>query len=76
MKKLLLILFLFVGSFTYGQVFTQTFLDRCTGEVKVVTANFSQGSAVVSFYSRVRTFTYQEFLSGAMNVWLIETYNW
>jgi len=65
-----------MGSFTYGQVFSQTFLDRCTGEVKVVTANFSQGSAVVSFYSRVRTFTYQEFLSGAMNAWLIETYNW
>ena len=76
MKKLLIILFLCISSFSYGQVFSQTFLDRCTGEVKVVTANFSQGSAVVSFYSRVRTFTYQEFLSGAMNAWLIETYNW
>ena len=76
MKKLLLILFLFVGSFTYGQIFTQTFVDRCTGETKLVTANFSQGSAVVSFYSRVRVFTYQEFLQGQLQSWLAETYNW
>ena len=27
-----------------GQVFTQTFVDRCTNEVKVVTADFSTGS--------------------------------
>ena len=76
MKKLLLLLFLFISSFTYGQVFTQTFVDRCTSEVKVVTANFTSGSATVAFYSRIRTFTYQEFLSGQLNAWLIETYAW
>jgi len=65
-----------VSSFTYGQIFTQTFVDRCTGETKLVTANFSQGSAVVSFYSRVKVFTYQEFLQGQLQSWLIETYNW
>ena len=76
MKKLLLILFMFVSSFTYGQIFSQTFVDRCTGETKIVTANFTQGSAVVSFYSRVRVFTYQEFLQGQLQSWLVETYNW
>ena len=67
---------MFVSSFTYGQIFSQTFVDRCTGETKIVTANFSQGSAVVSFYSRVRVFTYQEFLQGQLQSWLAETYNW
>jgi len=67
---------MFVSSFTYGQIFSQTFVDRCTGETKIVTANFTQGSAVVSFYSRVRVFTYQEFLQGQLQSWLVETYNW
>ena len=77
MKKLLLIFFLLIGSLSYGQTtFTQTFVDRCTGEVKVVTANFVNGSATVAFYNRVRTFTYQEFTSGVLQGWLIETYTW
>ena len=44
-KKLLFILLLTILSFSgYGQtVFTQTFVDRCTNEVKVVTANFVNG---------------------------------
>ena len=71
MKKLLISLFLFVSSFTYGQVFTQTFVDRCTNEVKVVTANFTTGSAVVSFYNRVRLFTYEEYLNGTLQGWLV-----
>jgi hypothetical protein len=77
MKKLLIILFLIISGSTYAQTtFTQTFVDRCTGEVKVVTANFVNGSAVVAFYNKVRTFTYQEFLSGELQQWLNETYNW
>lgn len=77
MKKLLLILFLFIGSLSYGQtVFTQTYIDRCTGDVKVVVANFQNGSATVAFYNKVRTFTYEEFLSGELQQWLTETYLW
>jgi len=77
MKKILLILFVLIGSITYGQtVFTQTFVDRCTGNVTIVTANFVQGSATVAFYSKVRTFTYQQFLSGELTQWLNETYTW
>ena len=50
MKKLLsIILFLFITNFSYSQTFTQTFVDRCTGEVQIVTANFTSGSAIVSF---------------------------
>ena len=76
MKQLFIILFLLIGFSSYGQVFTQTFVDRCTGDVKIVTANFISGSATVAFYDKVRTFTYQEFISGELQQWLNETYNW
>jgi len=77
MKKLLIILFLIISGSTYAQTtFTQTFVDRCTGEVKVVTANFVNGSATVAFYNKIRTFTYTEFTNGILNQWLIETYGW
>ena len=77
MRNLLLILFLFIGSLSYGQtVFTQTYIDRCTGDVKVVVANFQNGSATVAFYNKVRTFTYNQFLAGELQSWLTETYTW
>ena len=48
MRKLLSILFfIFVTNLSYGQTFTQTFVDRCTGEVQIVTADFTSGSAIV-----------------------------
>lgn len=77
MRNLLLILFLFIGSLSYGQtIFTQTYVDRCTGNTQVVVANFVNGSATVAFYNKVRTFTYQEFTSGELQQWLNETYTW
>lgn len=77
MKKLLsLLIFIFITNISYGQVFTQTFVDRCTGDVKVVTANFVNGSATVAFYDKIRTFTYQQYLNGELQAWLIQTYNW
>jgi hypothetical protein len=73
--------FLFIVFFVWGvsakaQVFTQTFVDRCTGEIKTVTANFSSGPTTVAFYNRVRVFTPQEALNGTLQQWLVETYNW
>ena len=77
-KTIFILLFFFVVVNSYAQTttFTQTYIDRCTGNVQVVTANFVNGSAVVAFYSKVRTFTYQEFLNGTLHVWLSETYAW
>lgn len=76
-RRIVFILFFFFLSIeSYGQVFTQTFVDRCTGEVKVVTANFVNGSATVAFYNKVRTFTYQEFTNGELQSWLVQTYAW
>jgi len=61
----------------YGQtVFTQTFVDRCTGDVRVVTANFVNGSATVGFYDKVKIFTYQQYLNGELQTWLNQTYQW
>lgn len=75
-KKLTFILFLFCNFNAVGQVFTQTFIDRCTGDVKIVTANFSSGSAIVSFYDKVRIFTYEEFINGTLQIWLVQQYEW
>ena len=77
-KRVLFILLLsLIGLSGYSQtIFTQTFIDRCTGDVKVVNANFVNGSATVAFYNRVRVFTYQEALNGTLQAWLNETYNW
>ena len=73
--------FFIIGFFIWGvsakgQVFTQTFIDRCTGETKVVTANFINGPTTVAFYNRIRVFTPQEATNGTLQQWLIETYNW
>ena len=77
MRKLLsILLFLFISQLSYGQTFTQTFVDRCTGEVQIVTANFQTGSAVVSFYNRVKLFTYQQYVNGELQQWIGETYAW
>lgn len=78
MKKLLFILLLTLSSTSlYSQVFTQTFVDRCTNEVKIVTANFTNSNAAtISFYTRIKTFTREQFLSGELQLWLTETYSW
>ena len=78
MQKILYILFFFVCSNAIGQTqtVTQYFTDRCTNEVKTVTANFVNGSAVVSFYNRVKTFTWEEYTNGTLQAWLNETYAW
>ncbi len=76
-KKLVtLFFFIFWGTLVNAQVFTQTFVDRCTGEVKVVTANFTSGPTAVAFYNKIRVFTPQEATNGTLQQWLVETYNW
>ena len=75
-KKFLFVFFLFCNFNSVGQVFTQTFVDRCTGDIKIVTANFTNGSAIVSFYDKVRVFTFEEYTNGTLQAWLIQTYTW
>ncbi len=40
-----------------GQTFSQTFIDKCSGEKKVATTTMINGYATVSFYNQIRTFT-------------------
>lgn len=77
MRKLLSILaFWFITNLSYGQTFTQTFVDRCTGEVQVVTADFTSGSAIVAFYNEAKLFTYTQYTNGELQQWLVQKYAW
>jgi hypothetical protein len=53
----------------------QSFSDRCTGEIKTVTIQM-QGYTTVSFYNRTKTFTANDFYSGALRTWMEQTYAW
>lgn len=70
-----LILLLLFSSYTYSQVFVQTFTDRCTGELKTIVIPF-EGSTVVAFYNQSRVFTIDDVRSGELQVWLEEVYAW
>ena len=75
MKKWLIgiiLLFLFIN--VNGQTYTQSYVDKCTGEVKLVTTTYVNGNAIVSFYNQVKTFTPQEVQSGLVQAWLNTVY--
>jgi len=77
MKKhlsVVLLLLLLTGT-TFGQTVTQTYTDRCTGEVYVFQIS-SQGTTVIVFYNRARSFTANDITTGVFRSWLEETYNW
>ena len=52
-----------------GQTYTQTFIDKCSGEKKIATTTMFNGYATVSFYNQVRTFTPQEVQTGVVQSW-------
>lgn len=58
-----------------AQTLTQTFVDRCTGEVKVVQVSI-QGSTVVAFYNKTATFTAQDYYNGNLRSWMDDVYAW
>ena len=53
---------------------SQTYIDKCSGEVKIATITYVNGNAFVSFYDQVKTFTPLEVQAGAMQSWLQATY--
>jgi hypothetical protein len=75
MKRLLFLLFLISCSSLYSQNLIQTYIDRCTGEVKVFSVPMN-GSTVVAFYNRSKVFTSTDFQNGTLQSWLEETYLW
>lgn len=77
MKKFIftLIFILTVSIQSYSQTVTQTYYDKCTGEVKVFVIPL-QGSTVVVYYNKTMSVTYNDVQSGAFQKWLEETYLW
>lgn len=75
MKRLLFLLLLISCSSLYSQNLIQTYVDRCTGEVKVMSVPMN-GSTVVAYYNRSRVFTATDFQNGTLQSWLEETYLW
>ena len=77
MKKLLLVLFFTAMGMFKGQsqALVQTYIDRCTGQMSVFSVPLN-GSTVVTFYNRSRSFTSQDFQNGTLQSWLEETYLW
>jgi len=73
MKKIIILL-LFSSSI-YSQTLIQAFADRCTGEIKTVSIQM-EGYTTVSFYNRTKTFTSNDFYSGALRTWMEQTYAW
>ena len=77
MKKLLFFIVLTAMGMGQGlsQTLIQTYTDRCTGVTQVFTVPMN-GSTVVAFYNRSRTFTAAQFQNGELQAWLEETYLW
>lgn len=71
----ILSLFLLSTLSLHSQSAVQTFVDRCTGETKTIVIPF-EGSTVVVFYNRSRSFTINDLRSGELQAWLEETYLW
>ena len=66
MRWLLFIVIAAMGMFKgHSQALVQTYTDRCTGEVKVMTVQMNN-STVVAYYNRSRVFTAAEFNNGTL----------
>jgi len=78
MKKWLVSILLIVtclfAKVANGQVYTQTFIDKCTGQTKVATTTMVNGNAIVSFYGQIKTFTPAQVTNGELQAWLQATY--
>jgi hypothetical protein len=76
-KSLVSLLVLVILAFTQkvnAQTYTQTYKDKCSGEIKVATTTMINGYATVSFYNQVRVFSPLEVQSGATQLWISATY--
>lgn len=78
MKKILSLILLVFGLLltqnVSGQTYTQSYKDKCTGEIKLVTTTMVNGNYVISFYNQIRVFTPTEVMSGVTQAWLTSVY--
>ena len=69
----LIILCLFAKEMN-AQTYTQTFVDKCSGQIKTATTTMVNGNAVVSFYDQVKVFSPLGVQCGAVRLWLNSVY--
>jgi hypothetical protein len=74
LKIKILILFLLGGLSLYGQSFMYSYTDPCTRELKTLTYDMST-PVVVSYYGRVRAFTYNEIQTGVFDAWINDIFS-
>ena len=74
LKTKILILFLLGGLSLYGQSFMYSYTDPCTRELKTLTYDMS-APVVVSYYGRVRAFTYNEIQNGVFDAWINDIFS-
>jgi outer membrane biosynthesis protein TonB len=69
-KFTILVIVLLAAQTANGQVVVQTYIDKCSGEVKTVTTTYVSGTAIVAFYDQIRTFSAQEVQQGIAQIWI------
>jgi len=75
MKKYILgFLLVLLCQIVSGQTYTQTYKDKCTGEIKIATTTMVNGYATVSFYNQIRVFSPMEVMAGGVNIWITATF--
>ena len=61
----IVLIFILCGK-VQGQTYTQTFIDKCTGQTVKATTTYVNGNAVVSFYNQIQTFTPLQVQTGQL----------
>lgn len=73
-KIMFFFIMLFFTNVVFSQNYTQTYVDKCSGEIKTVKTTYVSGYVVISFYDQVKTFTPLEVQSGVVQSWLDSVY--
>ena len=73
-KPLLSILFILSISFVRGQLLVTTFIDPCTKEISYFNIPV-QGSTVIFFYGRQRSFSASDVSNGSFSTWINQAYS-
>lgn len=74
LKPLFILCFLFAISLAHGQTLVTTFVDPCTKEISYFNIPI-QGTTVIFFYGRQRSFTSADVSNGTFSNWINQVYS-
>lgn len=71
-KKLILFLFFIfgIGLSSFGQTYSYTYVDPCTGIPNTIQLSSAAGSVTMFYGGQYRTFTFSELQQGAYDTWV------